>query len=213
MQLREFKTVLSSLCAALNGDEARFVSALSTSLPSREGTVAAFLRAARGGAPETNRNNQGPFIADALPVLQRAAILIRTIAKQTIINDYELLLEWAEQRPRLPIAALTQLAPPPAAGAGQAAVREHVVSKYAELLGSARPGSQAFGDALDKLPGDRRVREQEMVAIARKVADPDLALSTGKPAALKRIRLPHDAYLDSAARSDAIGGARPLRHT
>jgi hypothetical protein len=214
MKLREFKAVLSSLGAALNGDEARLVSALSASLPSWDGTVAALLNAARGAAPEASRTTQGPFIADALPILQRAATLVRTIAKQMIVNDYELLLEWAERRPRLPITALTQLAPTPAAGEGQTDVREHVVREYTEMLRSARSGSQAYGDALDKLAGDKkRVRKQEMVAIARSVVDATLAASTTKTVAFKRIRRPHDAYLDSAARSDAISGARPPRHT
>lgn len=174
------------------------------------------MKAAR--AAESEAGDHGPLIADALPILRRATPLFQTIAKQAVINDFQLLLEWAEQRPQLAIGALAHLAAPAPARSrkkttGGAAVREHVVREYAETLGGARPGSKAFGEALDKLAGDERVRKQEMVAIARSVADPTLAPSTKKPDALKRIRLPHDAYLDSAARSDAIGGPRVQRRT
>lgn len=205
MQLSEFKTVLSNLSAALTGDDARLVATLSAAMPNA-GTVAAFLNAAQ--ETESEASNRGPLIADALPVLRRATPLFQTIAKLAVINDFKLLLEWAEQRPRLPIVSLAGLAAAPAAGAAQAAVRQDVVREHTELLRAARPGSKGFGEALDKLANDKRVRKQEMVAIARSVADPTLASSTKKPDALKRIRLPHDAYLDSAARSDAIGGGR-----
>lgn len=210
MQLPEFKAVLNNLGAALGGEDSRLIGALSAALPGRAGTVAAFLNAPRAATAEASR---GPLMADALPILERAATLVRTIAKQAVISDYQLLLVWATERPRLPIAALAQIAPAPAPGAGQAAVRADIVREHVERIGVARPGSPAFGDALAKLTSDARVRKQEMVAIARQSADATLAASTTKAAALKRIRLRHDAYLDSAARSDAIGGARPPRHT
>lgn len=214
MQLREFKTVLGSLGAALAGDEGKLVGALAAALPDRAGTVAALLNAAGSTMTEASKVSQGPRLGDALPILERASALVQTIAKQAVISDYQLLLEWVKERPRVPMAAIAQLAPAPATGAGQAAaVREDVVREHVERLGAARPGGQAFGDALDTLAGDARVRKQEMVAITRKVADSNLAASTTKAAALKRVRLPHDAYLDSAARSDAIGGARRHRHT
>jgi len=210
MQLREFKTILANLGAALAGEEAKIVSALSAAMPNRTGTLAAFLGAVRVDDSGVSGSNQGLLIADALPILERAEALVVAIAKQAIVGDYKLLLTWARERAHLPLATLAQPAPGPVAGA-TATVRETVVREHAERLKGPRPGTKAFGDALETLMGDRRVRKQEMVAIARMVVDPDLAASTTKPAALKRIRLSHDAYLDSAARSGAISAARPPR--
>jgi hypothetical protein len=215
MQLREFKSVLSNLSSALSGDDAALIAALVASLPDRTGTVASILGAAVGRSADAHRDK--PYVEDVLTILRRAAPLVQTIAKASVTTDYNQLLSWLEQRAQLSVGALTQLlAPPPLrappAVSRTAALRDEKVREYVDLLGTSRPGSKTFAEALDKLANDRLVRKQEMIAIAHNVADPNLAASTGKLEALKRIRLPHDAYLDSATRSGAISGTRPPRN-
>lgn len=209
MELSEFKAVLQSLGAALRDDDAKLVNSLSAAIPSGDAKVATFLRNARGN--DLGGSTKSPLIADALPVLRRATPLFQAIAKAGVISDYATFLSWLEKRSSLPIDALAHLTAPPPAPA--AAIREDKVREYVDLLKAARPGVKAYGDALDKLAGDNRVRKQEMVAIAQSVADGNLAPSTTKADALKRIRLEHDAYQDSVARSNAISGTRPPLNT
>src|SRR5262249_37452330 len=149
----------------------------------RAGTVAAYLSSARPTVSDAI-NSRGPLIADALLFLRRAEPLIQAIGKQAIISDYQSLLMWAAENQNAAIETLRQIAPLPIAVAPPAAViREGVVGEYVALLNAARPGSSSFGDALEKLSSDRRVRKQEMVAIVRQTADPSFAPSATKAAA------------------------------
>lgn len=216
MQVRDFKKFVHLLADTVGGSDGHLLQTLSEALPNRAGTLATFLNATKEAAPSSDQPQPGPFLVDALPILTRAQPFLKLVGKQAAVADFQQFIEWSHQKQDLSIAALAALLPPPApaAGVGPAvAVRDHVVREHAERLASLRPGSPALSEALETLANDRQVRQQEMVAIAQLVADPKMAASTKKPAALKRIRLAHDAYLDSAARSSAISGRGAHGHT
>lgn len=210
MDSAPFSEALYELDGALSSSGGA-LKALAACFKGREGTVAATIKKA-SRTPLTPALLSGPnetSVADAVSFLKSLQPFLELAGSAGFKGDVERAIQWLDSNKHLgltryldTVARFLEAAP---AEPATTSVREAIVQSYVERFSSAKVGSDAYEAILNDLKGDRQARALEVAHILAAVRDQPVGVGKPKRAEdFARLRIAHDAYRDSAARSGAI---------